>query len=473
MGDTKTRAELLQAARSLNAKGAEQLCIAALCKRTGMRRPTVRRYFPTNAALKAAVAPVSATKQVTVKKNAVAAPHNKLKPKESKLKALKFEAPELDGPPSRSQYEAPTVREDLLERRLRDFEQALALLETSAEEAVLEQSRSLSSLEEKLSKLAIIPSVATEPPPFVNAPVETGFALPPPAFSEIPDTERHEPPPMFDARKRMQRILENAGPLKSDVAHATPREYKRAATWALFSAAVIAAVLLLSLGLFSFGNTAGAKQIPVANIERHASTASAILVIDATGMAPNSGDRQTSTGTRDVITRAESGDARAQTEAALAFLKGDGVDADPMAAIRWSQTAAAQGDANAQFILASLYADGVKPNPQRAFQWYSTAAARGNAKAMHNLAMAYLNGQGVEKDTAAAINWLVKAANGGYRDSAFDLAVLYERGEGVARSPRDALKWYDDAASLGDSQAAERATFLRTQLSEVATELHG
>jgi TPR repeat protein len=411
-------------------------------------------------------------KQVTGKKNSVAARQNKPKPQESKLKALKFEAPELDGPPSGIQPEAPIVREDWLERRFRDFEHALALLEASAEETVLEQSRSLSSLEEKLSKLAIIPSVAIEPPPFVGAPVETGFALPPPALTEIPDTEFHEPPP-FDARKRMQGILENARPLQSDMADAMPREYKGAATWALISAAVMAAVLLLSLGLFSFGETAGAKQIPVADIERHASTASAVLVIDATGMASNSDDHQASTGTRDVIARAESGDARAQTEAALAFLKGDGVDADPMAAIRWSQTAAAQGDANAQFILASLYADGIKPNPQRAFQWYSTAAARGNAKAMHNLAMAYLNGRGAPKDTAAAINWLVKAANSGYRDSAFDLAVLYERGEGVARSPRDALKWYDDAASLGDSQAAERAKFLRTQLSEVAADLHG
>ena len=77
-----------------------------------------------------------------------------------------------------------------------------------------------------------------------------------------------------------------------------------------------------------------------------------------------------------------------------------------------------------------------------------------------------------EKDTAAAVNWLVKAANSGYRDSAFDLAVLYERGEGVARSPQDALKWYDNAAALGDLQAAERAKFLRTQLSQVAADLH-
>ena len=490
MGDGNSHAKLLETARSLNAKGADQLSIAALCKKTGMSRSKVRRYFSTNAALQAAVA-----KKLATKKHAIAAKIPRpATPKEPKLETPKLEefrpeefkpeAPTYEKPMPEAVPEAPIVREDKLERRFRVFERALALLETRAEETALEQSQSLALLEEKLSDLTAVSAIPAEPPPLVGAlaaqdmqpqiqdAAETLFAFPPPASSEISDAEFHEPPPLFDVRKKMQGILENAGLPKSDGTDAKPHEYKRAMAWTLISAALIAAVLLLSLGLFSFGDTAGAKQIPIANTERHASTASAVLVIDATGMAPKSDKHQASMDTPDVLARAESGDAHAQTEAALAFLKGDGVDADPMAAIRWSQTAAAQGDANAQFILASLYAEGVKPNPQRAFRWFSTAAAHGNAKAMHNLAMAYLNGQGTEKDTAAAINWLVKAANGGYRDSAFDLAVLYERGEGVARSPQDALKWYDSAASFGDSQAAERAKFLRGQLSQVAADLH-
>jgi hypothetical protein len=499
MGDGKIRAELLQATRSLNAKGSEQLSIAALCKKTGMSRSKVRRYFPTNAALKAAV-----TKKGTVKKHPVAAKilHYKAKSEEPRLEEPKLEEPKLEEPrveeprleelkleESKSEEpaapsETPIVREDWLERRFRVFERALALLETRAEETALEQSQSLSSLEEKLSTLTTVHPVAIEPPPFVEAPApremrsqtedpaELLFDFPPSGSLAIPDTEFHEPPPPFQARKKMQGILENAGLSKTEMAGAKPHEYKRAVTWALICAAVVFAMLLLGAGLFSFGDTAGAKQVPVAGIERHASVASAVLVIDATGMAPKSDDHQASIGTQDVIARAEGGDAHAQAEAALAFLRGDGVDADPMAAIRWSQAAAAQGDPNAQFILGSLYAEGVKPNPERAFRWFSTAAARGNAKAMHNLAMAYLNGQGVEKDTAAAVNWLVKAANSGYRDSAFDLAVLYERGEGVARSPRDALKWYDNAAALGDSQAAARAKFLRTKLSQMAADQH-
>jgi TPR repeat protein len=503
MHDGNIRADLLEAARVLNATSPDQLSIAALCKQTGTSRSDVRRHFSTNAALKAAV-----TKKTPVKK-VPAAENPRRKPKTRKIEVRQAEVrqaeeifleqpmaailedakPEVLAPDI--QLDAAPPREDWLDHRLSVFERALALLETRAEDAALEQAQSFSSLEEKLSNLGVAQPAAVEPPPFVDAPAtrtgardgvrdseikdaaEAVFCYPPPALPVISDVEWDEKLPAFDARKKMRVILENTNLPNPETEVAAPREYKRAMTWALVSAAVAFAVLLLSLGLFSSGDPAGAKQIPVAKIEKPASEVSKVLVIDATGMAANTNDKidgqTTSMAARSMVARAEGGDAHAQTDAALAFLRGDGVDADPMAAARWSQAAADQGDPNAQFILGSLYAQGVKPDPQRAVRWFTTAALRGNAKAMHNLAMAYLNGQGVAKDSAAAINWLVKAANGGYRDSAFDLAVLYERGEGVARSPQDALKWYDTATALGDSQAAARAKFLRTQLSLVAT----
>jgi len=170
---------------------------------------------------------------------------------------------------------------------------------------------------------------------------------------------------------------------------------------------------------------------------------------------------------REVIVRARRGERQAQLELAQSFLKGDGFAADPIAAARWSDEAAAQGDATAQFILGTLYAEGIKPNPRLAFAWFSAAASRGNVKAMHNLAIAYLNGAGVSEDAQAAAAWFEKAAGAGYRDSAFDLAVLYERGEGVKQSGRDALKWYEQAAAQGDPEAMQRATYLREQLRQV------
>jgi TPR repeat protein len=171
---------------------------------------------------------------------------------------------------------------------------------------------------------------------------------------------------------------------------------------------------------------------------------------------------------RRIFDMAKKGDARAQVQLAQAFLRGDGVKADPATALRWSQIAAAQGEPTAQYILGELYAEGLKPNPDMAFHWFAAAASQGNVKAMHNLAIAFLNGQGVAKDADTAVYWFARAANSGYRDSAFDLAVLYERGQGVAQNPRVALRWYDVAAAHGDQQAAQQASFLRSQLPQLA-----
>ena len=59
----------------------------------------------------------------------------------------------------------------------------------------------------------------------------------------------------------------------------------------------------------------------------------------------------------------------------------------------------------------------------------------------------------------------MRAAGQGYRDSEFDLGVLYERGLGVPQDAAAALKWYLIAAGRGDAPSAERAQFLKTQMS--------
>jgi localization factor PodJL len=143
------------------------------------------------------------------------------------------------------------------------------------------------------------------------------------------------------------------------------------------------------------------------------------------------------------------------------------VDIDPVTAISWSEMAAVQGEPTAQFVLATLYAKGIKLDLRLADRWLASAASRGNLKAMHNLAIAYLNGEGVFKNPTAAVNWFRKAALAGYRDSAFDLAVLYERGEGVHQDPSLAMQWYNLAASQGDLEAAKRLEFLKTSVTTV------
>jgi localization factor PodJL len=84
---------------------------------------------------------------------------------------------------------------------------------------------------------------------------------------------------------------------------------------------------------------------------------------------------------------------------------------------------------------------------------------------MHNLAVAYAEGNGVKKNYTEAARWFSQAAALGLTDSEFNLAVLYERGLGVPQSLTDAYKWYTIAAVQGDVESKARVSALATQLS--------
>jgi len=84
---------------------------------------------------------------------------------------------------------------------------------------------------------------------------------------------------------------------------------------------------------------------------------------------------------------------------------------------------------------------------------------------MHNLAVAFAQGSGVDKDPVQAAQWFTRAADLGLVDSQFNLAVLYERGLGVGQSLPDAYKWYAIASAQGDAESKVRIEVLSTQLS--------
>jgi localization factor PodJL len=226
----------------------------------------------------------------------------------------------------------------------------------------------------------------------------------------------------------------------------------------------IASVAIVVLGVITSTVARYHRSQPQSNrMQQQTRTVPTVTIINATG-EDGSTAKQPPSRITNLTKLAIRGDIHAQSKLAIAYLRGDGVDVDPVAAISWSEMAAVQGEPNAQFILATLYAKGIKSDPRLADRWLASAASRGNLKAMHNLAIAYLNGDGVSKDPAAAVNWLRKAALAGYRDSAFDLAVLYERGEGVHQDPSLAMQWYNLAASQGDLEAAKRLDYLKTSL---------
>lgn len=365
------------------------------------------------------------------------------------------------------------VTDAWLERRLRVFERALAAMEKRQENAEQNFARGIALLGEKLD------AFASQPAP------EALFAPPPPEMSAAelaPETATAaapipEPAPAPESPKTadlapavLAHVEEIAGPdsaaepveekvsekdISDFLAHArqaarnaalavaAPRPKARNTPWLAWGGAAAVLLLLLGMGLLLVGRAVGHAAPPVAAGLSHRHVAQS--------------------GLPRVIALADSGDARAEAMLALAYLRGEGVTGDEAAAMRWSLAAATQGQPVAEYLLGTFYLEGDRDDGQ-AVRWFQAAAAQGNIKSMHNLAIAYAEGLGVDKDPVQAVSWFARAAQQGYRDSEFDLAVLYERGLGVPQDAAAALKWYLIAASRGDAPSAARAQFLKTQL---------
>jgi TPR repeat protein/AcrR family transcriptional regulator len=165
-------------------------------------------------------------------------------------------------------------------------------------------------------------------------------------------------------------------------------------------------------------------------------------------------------------TLAESGKPNAELLIGLEYLDGEGVAKSDTSAYQWLARAAAKGQPLAQYNLGALWESGrgVHADAVQAFQWYGSSALRGNRRAMHNLAIAYAEGLGTTKNLPEAAHWFERAAMLGAVNSQFNLAVLYERGMGVKQSLADAYRWYAIAASHGDRESQARIAALASSL---------
>jgi uncharacterized protein len=99
--------------------------------------------------------------------------------------------------------------------------------------------------------------------------------------------------------------------------------------------------------------------------------------------------------------------------------------------------------------------------------WYAFLAARkanaGDAMAQQELAIRYLFGKGVEKDTAKAAYWMQKAADQGMMTAKFDLAILAYHGWGMPWDPFLSYRLLVEAAS---NDIPEAQAFLASVLTE-------
>ncbi|CAM2883439.1 tetratricopeptide repeat protein [Legionella worsleiensis] len=184
---------------------------------------------------------------------------------------------------------------------------------------------------------------------------------------------------------------------------------------------------------------------------------------------------------------AEKGDQYAQLKLAYILDKGLGSAANPVAAQRWYQASAEQGNPEAQFLLGQFYQLGAmgQPDYAQAKLWYAKAATRlskaqvalgflyetvddnyaealksyeaashqGDPIGDYNLALLYEYGKGIPVDYQKAKALFTAAAAKGVDEAMNQLGAMYFYGLGEPRNTQQALVWYKKAADLGNGNA--------------------
>jgi TPR repeat protein len=155
---------------------------------------------------------------------------------------------------------------------------------------------------------------------------------------------------------------------------------------------------------------------------------------------------------------AAQGDAESQYLLGLIYFVGRSDLRDYAKARYWLGKAAAQGHAGAQYRLGQMYArgDGVQQDFTKARYWYGKAAAKGDADVQYILGVMYEYGLGGPQDYAKARYWYGKAAAQGHAGAQYSLGVLYIRGKGVQQDSTKARYWCGKAAAQGFADAQLR-----------------
>lgn len=86
-------------------------------------------------------------------------------------------------------------------------------------------------------------------------------------------------------------------------------------------------------------------------------------------------------------------------------------------------------------------------------QIFRQLAEKGNAKGQFSLGIAYLEGQGVQKDSTEAAMWFRKAAKQNHGDAHFLLGIMHLTGRGYPKNAIEAVKWFRLGAAQGAAAA--------------------
>lgn len=169
---------------------------------------------------------------------------------------------------------------------------------------------------------------------------------------------------------------------------------------------------------------------------------------------------------------AEQGNAEAQYDLGMAYIKGQNVQQNYQAAKEWLEKSAAQDYPGALGFLGVMYQNGlgVRQNHAEALDLLNRAASKGDTDAMASLGQMYSDGEGVERDYSKALEYLKPAANAGNWGAQYTLGAMYADGRGVPQDYVEAHKWFNILAAVGFEQVVEARSRLakRMTLEQIA-----
>ncbi|MFZ4699110.1 MAG: tetratricopeptide repeat protein, partial [Candidatus Methylumidiphilus sp.] len=84
---------------------------------------------------------------------------------------------------------------------------------------------------------------------------------------------------------------------------------------------------------------------------------------------------------------------------------------------------------------------------------YQQAAQLGHWQAMHNLAISYYQGDGIEEDEEKALYWFKEIEKLGIPEGYADMALVYRKGIGVAIDDEKSNAYMIKAAQAGDADS--------------------
>ena len=175
---------------------------------------------------------------------------------------------------------------------------------------------------------------------------------------------------------------------------------------------------------------------------------------------------------------AKQGNADAQYNLGLMYVRGQGVPQDDKMAMKYFAQAAEQGDAEIQYKVGLRYhllalrhyikiSKGVTQGDKmavrlltQAAEWYTQSAEQGQTTAQYKLGVMYTAGDGVTQDDNTAVKWYTRAAEQGHADSQYGLSIKYAFGRGVIEDYLRALMWANIARYNGFEDAEKFIEFL-------------